>query len=599
MENTERSNYRSIPLKEQWEIFKGIIQFSMPYKKMFFWGILMGIVLTIVNTIMPRVIQIFIDDYLTSGLINTSVLVNFSLLYLFLTLFKMVMWYLNLYLFNLASEKTIQNMRDSLFTHIHKLGMRYFDQTSSGWLITRITNDTEALKDFWNVFLTILQGVFGLIASFIGMYLLNKSLALGIILFVPILLIIMRVYQQKSSKTYQSMKSKLSRLNTKLAEAINGIAIIQQFRQQKRLEEEFEDVNKQYFDDRFSMTKINALLLSPVINLLYTFSIIIILGIFGFNSFIGIVEVGVIYAFTTYANDFFKPLTRLMDSMSLFQDGIVSSSRILKILDTKEYTPGYVENTKDETIQIDKGKIEFKNVSFSYDGKNEILHNISFTVNPGETVALVGHTGSGKSSIINILMRFYEFQSGEVLIDGISIRNYPLTSLRKSIGLVLQDSFLFYGTIKDNIRLKNDKITDEEIVRAARFVQADSFIKDLPNQYNAKVVERGASYSSGQKQLISFASTIVRDPKILILDEATANIDTETETLIQEGLENMRKGRTTVAIAHRLSTIKDADTILVLDKGEIIERGNHAELIRLNGAYREMYEMQDISTEAH
>ena len=252
-----------------------------------------------------------------------------------------------------------------------------------------------------------------------------------------------------------------------------------------------------------------------------------------------------------------------------------------------------------DNLKIEEAKIEFKDVTFSYDGENNVLKNISFTVNPGETVALVGHTGSGKSSIINILMRFYEFQEGDILIDGQSIRNFPMNKLREEIGLVLQDSFMFYGTINDNIRLLDDSITDNEIVEAAQFVQANRFIEKLPGQYDHKVVERGAGFSSGEKQLISFASTIVKDPKILILDEATANIDTETEALIQEGLNRMREGRTTVAIAHRLSTIRDANQILVLEAGEIVERGTHDELINLGGRYNDMYQLQNLGHQSN
>lgn len=587
----ELSVRRSIPFKEQMHVLKRIMAFGKPYKNQFALAIFFSVALAISTAALPRIIQQFIDNHLTTGNLTIQIILMFAGLHFGVTLIRMTVWYLELYLFNMASEKTIKNIRNQLFEKLHTLGMRFFDQTSTGWLITRVTNDTEAMKDFWNVFLNIMQGIFSVVISLGAMFLLDVSVTLWILLFAPILLIIIRIYQVYSSKTYSEMKSKLSLLNTKLAETINGISIIQQFRQEKRLQKEFEETNKSYFDSRFSMTKINALLLSPVINLLYTLSIVVILTIFGFDALNGPVEVGVIYAFTTYANNFFRPLTRLMDSMSLFQDGIVSSSRILTVMDNEEYAPAQLDN---KDAHIEEGKIEFKDVSFSYDGTNKVLKNISFTVNPGETIALVGHTGSGKSSIINVLMRFYDFDEGEVLIDGKSIKEFPMRELRQRIGLVLQDSFLFYGTIKDNIRLLNKSITDREIVESARFVQANKFIEELPGQYDAKVVERGASFSSGQKQLISFASTIVRDPKILILDEATANIDTETEALIQEGLQRMRKGRTTVAIAHRLSTIRDADKILVLDNGHIIERGTHDELIDRGGQYKDMYELQNL-----
>lgn len=591
MEQVELSKRRSIPFKEQMTIIKRILSYASPYRKQFMLAIVFSIALALTNAALPRIIQVFIDDHLSAGAVELQTILFFAGLHLSVTILRMTVWYFELYIFNMASEKTVQNIRFHLFTKLHNLGMRFFDQTSTGWIITRATNDTEAMKDFWHVFLTIMQGVFGVVISLGAMFLLDVSVTLWILMFAPVLLLVIRFYQVYSSRTYREMKSKLSLLNTKLAETINGMSVIKQFRQERRLQKEFEETNESYFKSRFSMVKINALLLSPVINMLYTLSVVLILTVFGIEALNSPIEVGIIYAFTSYANDFFRPLTRLMDSLSLFQDGVVSSSRILTVMDNEEYVP----EQKDETnAHITDGKVEFKNVSFSYDGVNNVLEDISFTVNPGETVALVGHTGSGKSSIINVLMRFYEFQKGEVLIDGQSIRSFPMRELRQRTGLVLQDSFLFYGTIKDNIRLMNKAITDREIIEAARFVQADQFIEELPGQYNARVVERGASFSSGQKQLISFASTIVRDPKILILDEATANIDTETESLIQEGLERMRKGRTTVAIAHRLSTIRDANQILVLDKGHIVERGTHDELITQGGLYKDMYELQNI-----
>ncbi|GEL67893.1 ABC transporter ATP-binding protein [Marinilactibacillus psychrotolerans] len=591
MEQPEIIKDRSIPFKQQMHILRRILKFAHPYRKEFTVAIIFSILLAIINAILPRIIQVFIDDHITPGDATLRIILFFAALHFGVTLIRMIVWYFELYIFNMASEKTVKNIRESLYTKLHSLGMRFFDQTSTGWIITRATNDTEAMKDFWNVFLTIMQGVFGVVISLSAMFILDASVAVWILLFAPVLLIVIRFYQVYSSKTYVSMKSKLSSLNTKLAETINGMSIIQQFRQERRLQKEFEETNRSYFDSRYSMVRINAILLSPIINFLYTIAVVLILAIFGINALNSPIEVGIIYAFTSYANDFFRPLTRLMDSLSLFQDGIVSSSRILKVMDNEEYTP---QQNNIAGAEIEIGKIEFKNVSFSYDGKSDVLKNISFNVNPGETVALVGHTGSGKSSIINVLMRFYDFQKGEVLIDGRSIKDYPMRELRRKTGLVLQDSFLFYGTIKDNIRIKNNEINDREIIQAARFVQADQFIEDLPGDYDARVVERGASFSSGQKQLISFASTIVRDPKILILDEATANIDTETEALIQEGLNRMRKGRTTVAIAHRLSTIRDADQILVLEDGRIIERGTHDDLISKGGKYKDMYELQNI-----
>lgn len=365
--------------------------------------------------------------------------------------------------------------------------------------------------------------------------------------------------------------------------------IIQQFRQEKRWNREFEETNNEYLETRYAMIRTNSLLLAPIINLLYALAVAMSLTLFGFDALNSLVEVGLIYAFTTYVQGFFNPMTQMMDSLSIFTDGIVAGSRILRIMDDEEYTP---QQNPEASETITLGKIEFRNVSFSYDGEHNVLNNISFVANPGETVALVGHTGSGKSSIINVLMRFYEFGEGQILLDDQDIRDFSMEELRKKMGLVLQDAFMFYGNIADNIRLLNKEISDEEVITAAKFVQANKFIEQLPGTYHAKVIERGASYSSGQRQLISFARTMVTNPKILVLDEATANIDTETEGYIQEGLANMRQGRTTIAIAHRLSTIRDANLILVLDKGRIVERGNHDSLIAQEGLYADMYQLQ-------
>ncbi|ANZ99785.1 ABC transporter ATP-binding protein [Carnobacterium divergens] len=587
----EKSDWsKSIPLKEQFQIVKRMFYYAKPYKKQFFIAIFWGACLAVINVMLPKILQVFMDDYLTTKTATSQVILTFAALYFGVTLVKIVVWFLQMYLYQMATEKTVQNIRNQLFEKLHTLGMRYFDQTPAGSIVSRVTNDTETIKDFWGVYLTVLQGLFAIVSAFTAMFLLNRTIALWCLLFLPVLLVIVWYYQRFSSKVYRGMREKLSQLNTKLNESISGMSIIQQFRQEKRLQKEFNETNESYYRSRVAMVKTNALLLGPIINLLYTFSLAVVLGFFGYDALKEPVSVGVIYAFISYVQSFFNPMTNMMDNLSIFQDGMVSSGRVLRIMDNQELSPAQSEQAA-ETIQ--DAKIEFKDVSFSYDGEHNVLHHISFTANPGETVALVGHTGSGKSSIINVMMRFYEFYEGDILIDGKSIKNYPITELRQKMGLVLQDSFLFYGNIKNNIRLMNPLISDAAIEDAARFVQADTFINQLPNDYESKVIERGASYSSGQKQLISFARTIVTDPKILVLDEATANIDTETETLIQEGLKKMRKGRTTIAIAHRLSTIRDANLILVLDHGEIVERGSHDELIDLGGIYYDMYRLQN------
>jgi len=467
--------------------------------------------------------------------------------------------------------------------------MRYFDQTPAGSIVSRVSNDTETLNEFWYVFMTVITGIFAVVSSFIAMIQINIKIGLAMLVFLPILLFIIGYYQKYSSRIYRQMRERLSDLNTKLNESISGMAIIQQFHQEARLNQEFDETNNEYLASRYAMIRTNSLLLAPIINLLYALAVAASLSLFGINAMHHLVEVGLIYAFVTYVSSFFNPMTQMMDSLSVFTDGIVASSRILKIMDHQELAPAAFEDAADSIVD---GKVEFRDVTFAYNPGQPVLKNISFVVNPGETMAFVGHTGSGKSSIINSLMRFYEIESGQILLDDKDIRCYPIEELRKKIGLVLQDAFLFYGDITDNIRLRDSSITQEQVQEAARFVQADQFIEKLPGSYQAKVIERGASYSSGQRQLLSFARTIVTNPKILILDEATANIDTETESAIQEGLENMRKNRTTIAIAHRLSTIKDANMILVLDKGIIVEQGTHETLLAQDGLYADMYRLQ-------
>lgn len=590
MEDFQSEWSKSLSMKEQGTIIKRLFKFTKPFRKTFLIAIFFAFVLSIVNVLLPRVIQTFMDDYLSNFSATARVIYFFAGLYLFGVIVKSIIWFFQWFLYSMGSLRTFQFIRVKLFEKLHTLGMRYFDQTPAGSIVSRVTNDTETLFEFWYVFLMVLTGIFAVISSFVAMFQINGKIALVNLVFLPILLTIIWYYQKFSSRIYRKMREKLSQLNTKLNESISGMQIIQEFRQESRLEKEFDDINTDYLSTRFSMIRTNSLLLSPVISFLHAIAVAATLGLFGIDALHSPVEVGLIYAFTTYIQSFFNPMSQMMDYLSIFTDGLVAGSRILRIMDNEEYAPKQHENAKGE---ITFGKIEFRNVSFSYDGENKVLKDISFVANPGETIALVGHTGSGKSSIINVMMRFYEFYEGEILIDDKDIRDYPIEELRKKMGLVLQDAFMFYGDVASNIRMMDKSITDEEIVEASRFVQADKFIESLPNTYHAKVIERGASYSSGQRQLISFARTIVANPKILVLDEATANIDTETEGLIQEGLRNMRQGRTTIAIAHRLSTIKDANLILVLDKGRVVEKGSHDELLEHDGLYADMYRLQN------
>lgn len=574
---------------ESFAILKRIVRYTFPFKKTFGISLLFSLLLALTNMLMPLIIQRFMDDYIRTGKATVRIALLFAITYLSANLFKMVFQYLERYLFTKASLKTVEHIRNTLFTKINTLGVKFFDSTPAGSLVSRLTNDTETVRDFWNVFLAIIEGSFGMVTALIAMFALNFQISLYFLIFIPIMLFLIWFYQRYSSVVYRTMRERLSQLNSQLNESISGMAIIQQFNQEKRLTREFEKINNAYFVDRKRMVRMNSLLLNPVINMLQTLALVIILSLFSHRALSNHVEIGIIYAFTTYISNFFSPMRMVMGNLSIYQDGLVSSSRILDLMDNTELAPKQLINN---SAKITEGAIEFKNVSFAYDQKNLVLKNISFKVNPGETVALVGHTGSGKSSIINLFMRFYDFDEGEITIDGYSIKELPLSELRTKVGLVMQDSFLFYGDIYHNIALLDRNISENDVREAARFVDAEHFIEGLNEQYHAKVIERGTGYSSGEKQLLSFARTIVRKPKILVMDEATANIDTETEAVIQKSLRTMRKGRTTIAIAHRLSTINDADQILVLDHGQIVERGTHDELIAKEGIYYKMYQIQ-------
>ncbi|MED3650309.1 ABC transporter ATP-binding protein [Heyndrickxia sporothermodurans] len=577
--------------KEQRMILICLMAYTKPHLKMMFFAFFLLLLATIGDIYGPIIVKVFIDDYLTPRHFPYQALVNLAVVYILIQVFKAIIQYYQLFKFQEIAVKIIQQLRIDVFTKVQNLGMRYFDRTPAGSIVSRVTNDTEAINDmFVNVMVTFIQGVFLIIGIFIAMFALNVKLAVFCLCILPILIFIMGLYRKYSSVFYQDLRERLSQLNAKLNESLQGMSIIQLFRQEARFRKEFASINEKHFKAGMKNIKIDGLLLRPVIDLIYVFALIIVLSYFGISSFQHPIEIGVLYAFVNYLDRFFEPVNQMMFRLSMFQQAIVAATRIFKIIDEKETAPSQ-ESGND--LKIEMGEVEFRNVSFSYDGKREVLKNISFKVLPGQTIALVGHTGSGKSSTINLMMRFYEFTRGDILIDGISIKKYPLEELRAKLGLVLQDPFLFYGTIQDNIRLHNPSLTDQEIQEAAKFVQAHTFIAELEGGYHHKVVERGSTLSSGQRQLIAFARTIATDPKILVLDEATANIDTETEEAIQDALNRMRKGRTTIAIAHRLSTIQDADLILVLHQGEIVERGNHQELIALNGLYHKMYLLQN------
>lgn len=587
-------NQQDINKKEQRTVLYRLLAYTKPHKATLILAFSLLLLTTIGDIMGPILVKIFIDDYLTPRNLAFEPLFLLGAGYIGIQVMNVLISYFQLLKFQEIALKIIQQLRIDVFSKVQSLGLKYFDQTPAGSIVSRVTNDTEAIKDmFVSVLVIFIQSGFLLIGIFIAMFALNVQLALFCLVILPIIFMIMQMYRKYSSRFYQDMRERLSQLNAKLSESLQGMGIIQVFRQEKRLRKEFADINQKHYDAGMRNIKVDGLLLRPAIDLVYTLALVIVLGFFGITSFSNPIEVGVLFAFVSYLDRFFEPVNNMMQRLSMYQQAIIAGSRVFRLLDEEELAPAQ----KEEKLSVGDGQIEFKDFSFSYDGKRDVLKNISFTAKPGETVALVGHTGSGKSSIINLMMRFYEFSRGDILIDGQSIKSYPREELREKLGLVLQDPFLFYGTVKDNIRLHDTEMTDKEIEEAAHFVQAHTFIEKLDDRYDHKVVERGSTFSSGQRQLIAFARTIAANPKILVLDEATANIDTETEEAIQTALEKMRKGRTTIAIAHRLSTIQDAELILVLHQGEIVERGTHQELLALKGLYHKMYLLQNGSVE--
>ena len=571
--------------QEQWAVLKRLMSYLKPYGLLTFLALSFLLATTVIKSVIPLVASHFIDQYLSNlNQLAVTVLLVYYGLYILQTLVQ----YVGNLLFARVSYSIVRDIRRDAFANMEKLGMSYFDKTPAGSIVSRLTNDTETISDmFSGILSSFISAVFIFLTTLYTMLVLDFRLTALVLLFLPLIFLLVNLYRKKSVKIIEKTRSLLSDINSKLAENIEGIRIIQAFNQEKRLQSEFDEINQEHLVYAYCSVALDALFLRPAMSLLKLLGYAVLMAYFGYRGLYLGITAGTMYAFIQYINRLFDPLIEVTQNFSTLQTSMVSAGRVFALIDEKTYEP----LQKDGQAKVQEGNIRFEHVCFSYDGKHPILDDISFSVNRGETIAFVGHTGSGKSSIINVLMRFYEFQSGRVLLDDVDIRDYSQEELRKNIGLVLQDPFLYHGTIKSNIAMYQN-LSDEQVQAAASFVDADSFIQELPQGYNAPVSERGSSFSTGQRQLLAFARTVASQPKILILDEATANIDSETESLVQASLAKMRQGRTTIAIAHRLSTIQDANCIYVLDKGRIIESGTHEELLGLGGTYHKMYSLQ-------
>ena len=567
--------------------FFRLMRYMLRYKELSILALLFILMTSIVATAIPLLAQYYIDNYITKSIAKAGLYI--LIIYFGLFILRVVFTFLGEYYFAKVAHSIVRDLRNDSFANLQKLGMSYFDKTPVGSVVSRLTNDTQAVADmFGTIFSSFLNTILMFVVTLSAMIALSWQLTIYMILFIPVMVGSVYLYQKLSSRLVEISRAKISEMNTKLSESIEGMKIIQAFNQEQRLIDEFGEVNNEHLRYYTKSLKVDSLLLRPAMALFKVLAYGVIVMYFGLSFESAGFTAGIIYAFIQYTNQLFNPLIELMQNFSILQTSIISAGRVFTLIDNEEYEP----EQKESDYKISRGDIEFKNVSFSYDGKRDVLKNISFSVKNGESIAFVGATGSGKSSIMNLFLRFYDYDRGEILIDGVNIKDYSSKELRNSVGLVLQDPFLYHGTVESNIKMYNESLTREDVIEAAKFVDAHNFIDKLEDKYDSLVTERGSTFSSGERQLLTFARTIASKPKILILDEATANIDSETEELIQHSLEKMRKGRTTIAIAHRLSTIQDSNCIYVLDKGEIIESGTHDELIALKGNYYKMYQLQ-------
>ena len=564
-----------------------LIAYMKPYAHWVIFALLLVLGLTAFDLYRPMLVGDAIDTFGANG--DYDVIIATAIKYAVVLALSFAFNIAQTWILQKTGQNIILQMRKDLYRHIQSLGSRYFDITPVGKLVTRVTNDVEALNEMYS---GILVQLFRNIVKIVGlagvMLVLDVRLAAISFVLMPLVIGLTVLCQKIARNIYRLYRTRLTDINTFLSEHLSGMKIIQIFGRQERKFEEFHDKNTKLYK-AFYREMLMYAVFRPLIYILSILSLMIVLWFGSRNVFDEIISVGTLYIFSNYIRSFFDPIQELAEQFSTLQSSIASAEKIFTVMDEDEFIPE-VENPK----QPDKitGKIEFDHVWFAYDGENYVLKDVSFVINPGEKVAFVGATGAGKSSILNLIGRYYDIQKGHIYIDGIDIRQLSKKQLRSAIGQMQQDVFIFEGDVAYNIHLNDDDITDAQVKAAAEYVNASHFIEKLPQGYHEPVTERGATFSAGERQLLSFARTLAHNPSILVMDEATANIDTETEILIQEALEKLMDGRTTIMVAHRLSTIQHADCIMVMHKGRICERGTHRELLEQDGIYRKLYELQ-------
>lgn len=569
------------------KLLKRLVSFLRPYSKLVFLAVAITIITSSLGPIRPYLTRIAVDQHIANK--NWDGLLTTILTILGILLVQGTMQYCLSLLMQWVGQHAIYDVRLKIFDLLQKFSMRFYDKNPVGRLVTRVTSDVEVLNEVFSSGLVMIVSDICVIA-WIVVFMLNTSwkLTLVTIVILPLLFIATSIFRAKVRKTYREIRKQLARMNTFLNEFITGISIVQLFTQEKEQHEKFDVINKAHTEAQIKSIFYYATFF-PVVEMLSTIAIALMLWYAAGHILNKEMTVGMLIAFAQYFEMFFRPIRDLSEKYNTLQSAMVSSERIFQLLDTNDFISDAPNAQEMPQLQ---NEIEFRDLDFAYNNENFVLQNMSFTVKKGEMVAIVGATGAGKSSLMNLLCRFYEFQKGDILIDGQSIRQIRQESLRSRIAIVLQDVFLFSRSIGENISLGDETISAEQIRSAAQSVGADEFIQELPEKYQTPVMERGSTLSVGQKQLISFARALSKNPDILILDEATSSVDTATEQQIERAIQKLLVGRTSIVIAHRLSTIQRADKILVLHHGELREQGTHAELLEQNGLYAKLYRLQ-------
>lgn len=582
-----KMNEDSIESKYKGNALLRLLSYAKPYA---FWvalALILVLALTWFDLYRPILIGDAINLFEADG--DYDVIVNTAIKYSIVLALGFVFNIAQTWILQKTGQNIILQVRRELYLHIQSLSSRYFDLTPVGKLVTRVSNDVEALNEMYSdILVKLFRNIIKIIGLAVVMLVYDYKLALFSFILLPMVILLTVFFRRMARKIYRIYRTRLTDLNTFLSEHLSGMRIIQIFGREERKYEEFHDKNKKLYKAFYNEMLIFAVF-RPLMYILSVLSLMIVLWVGSREVFATVISVGTLYIFSNYIQSFFDPIQELAEQFSTLQSSIASAEKIFTIMD-EEFSIEEVENPV--VLPEIKGRIEFDHVWFAYDDENYVLRDVSFVIEPGQKAAFVGATGAGKSSILNLIGRYYDIQKGHIYIDGVDIKELSKKQLRSAIGQMQQDVFIFEGDIEYNIRLHDEDITDEDVKKAAEYVNASRFIEKLPGAYKEPVTERGATFSAGERQLLSFARTLAHKPSILVMDEATANIDTETEILIQEALEKLMEGRTTIMVAHRLSTIQHADCIMVMHKGKIREQGTHQELLAQDGIYKKLYELQ-------